>query len=87
MNCWGFKQAFMSQLAARFDAFVAEDPGPKAEFYLPAAVDGLMQAGEVTVQVLETRDPWFGVTYKEDQASAQAHIKKLIEQGVYPEEL
>ncbi|MCF7972531.1 MAG: NTP transferase domain-containing protein [Phycisphaerae bacterium] len=87
MNCWGFKPAFISQLAARFDAFFAAGPGLKQEFYLPAAVDDLMHCGEVTVQVLETRDPWFGVTYKEDQALAQAHIQALIQQGVYPERL
>ena len=32
-------------------------------------------------------DPWVGVTYQEDQAQAQAHIRRLIEQGVYPEKL
>jgi len=87
MNCWGFKPAFISQLAAKFEAFFAAGPGPKQEFYLPAAVDDLMHTGEVTVQVLETQDPWFGVTYKEDQAQAQAHIQRLIKQGVYPEKL
>ncbi len=87
MNCWGFKPAFISQLAAKFDEFFAAGPGPKQEFYLPAAVDDLMHAGQVTVQVLDTQDPWFGVTYKEDQALAQAHIQQLIQQGVYPEKL
>jgi UTP-glucose-1-phosphate uridylyltransferase len=87
MNCWGFKPAFISQLAAKFDAFFQAGPGPKQEFYLPAAVDDLMHAGDVTVQVLDTQDPWFGVTYKEDQALAQAHISQLIKQGVYPEKL
>jgi hypothetical protein len=87
MNCWGFKPAFISQLAAKFDAFFAAGPGPKDEFYLPAAVDDLMHAGDLTVQVLDTQDPWFGVTYKEDQALAQAHIQQLIRQGVYPEKL
>jgi len=87
MNCWGFKPAFISQLAGKFGAFFAAGPGPKQEFYLPAAVDDLMHAGKVTVQVLDTQDPWFGVTYKEDQALAQAHIQQLIQQGVYPEKL
>ncbi len=87
MNCWGFKPAFIRQLAAKFETFFAAGPGPKAEFYLPAAVDDLMHAGDLTVQVLDTQDPWFGVTYKEDQALAQAHIQQLIKQSVYPEKL
>lgn len=87
MNCWGFKPEFLTLLADQFEAFFAAGPGPKQEFYLPAAVDNLMHADKVTVQVLDTQDPWFGVTYKEDQAQAQAHIQRLIEQGVYPERL
>ena len=87
MNCWGFKPGFVTQLAAKFDAFFAGGPGPKEEFYLPAAVDDLMHAGDVIVQVLDTQDPWFGVTYKEDQALVQSHIQQLIQQGVYPEKL
>ena len=87
MNCWGFKTAFVDQLAGKFEQFIKAGPGPRQEFYLPAAVDDLMHAGEVTVQVLDTQDPWFGVTYKEDQAQAQAHIQRLIDQGVYPGKL
>lgn len=87
MNCWGFKPAFLDQLAAKFDVFYKGNPGLKEEFYLPTAVNELMHEGDVTVTVLETKDPWFGVTYKDDQAQAQAHVQQLIEQGVYPARL
>ena len=39
------------------------------------------------VDVLETKDEWFGVTYQEDKASVQAAFKKLTDDGVYPEGL
>lgn len=39
------------------------------------------------MKVLETRDSWFGVTYKEDKESVIQSFKKLIEDGVYKEEL
>ena len=35
----------------------------------------------------KTKDKWFGVTYKEDKESVVQSFKKLIEDGVYREEL
>ena len=40
-----------------------------------------------TVKVLETKDRWFGVTYKEDKPIVVESFKKLIAQGAYREEL
>ena len=39
------------------------------------------------MKVLETKDKWFGVTYKEDIAAVVESFKRLIEDGVYREEL
>ena len=39
----------------------------KAEYLLPIYIDELLQAGKVSVKVLDTNDKWFGVTYKEDK--------------------
>lgn len=39
------------------------------------------------MKVLETRDSWFGLTYKEDKESVVQSFKKLITDGVYKEEL
>ena len=39
------------------------------------------------VQVLETRDRWFGVTYAEDKAYATDSIQALVKGGIYPEKL
>ena len=41
----------------------------------------------IPVNVLETKDTWFGVTYQEDKASVTAAFKKLAEDGVYPAQL
>ena len=35
------------------------------------------------VTVLQSRDKWFGVTYKEDKESVVNAIKELIESGIY----
>lgn len=39
----------------------------QAEYLLPIYIDELLQAGRVSVKVLDTNDKWFGVTYKEDK--------------------
>lgn len=39
------------------------------------------------MKVLETADKWFGVTYKEDKESVVNSFRKLLDEGVYREEL
>ena len=50
-------------------------------------IGGLLRDGKCTVKVLETKDKWFGVTYKEDKEAVVERFKKLICDGVYREEL
>ena len=39
------------------------------------------------VQVLETHDRWFGVTYAEDKDYVADSILSLVKGGMYPEKL
>lgn len=87
MNCWGFKPEFWSLLQKQWERFLEAGPGPKQEFYLPAAVNNLLKQGALSVKVLETREKWFGVTYQADRDGARGYIRQLIENGVYPERL
>ena len=47
-------------------------------------IDELLHAGKVQVDVLESRDTWFGVTYQEDKEVVMKAFKDLTEAGVYP---
>ena len=89
MNMWGFPPEFLNELESGFVDFLSNISGDemKREYFLPGVVDRLIQSGEGTVKVLETKDKWFGVTYKEDKEGVVASIKKLIADGVYPENL
>jgi len=88
MNLWGFGPSIFGHLEKRFAAFLAERGGdPKAEFYIPTVVDGLIGEGRAVVDILPTDDVWFGVTYKEDRAVARERIAHLIANGTYPEKL
>lgn len=90
MNMWGLTPEFMKRLKDGFAEFfetTAQDRLLKAEYLLPIYIDELLQNGKVSVKVLESHDKWFGVTYKEDKESVMEAFRKLIEEGVYKEEL
>lgn len=88
MNMWGFSASIIRELEAGFEQFLKEEvpENPlKSEYYLPIAVDKLLQAGKASVQVLNSCDRWFGVTYKEDKKMVVDAIAKLEKEGLYPE--
>ncbi len=89
MNMWGLTPSFIDGLEEGFIEFLSnvKEGDLKAEYLLPTIVDGLIKDGKATVKVLPTNDKWFGVTYKEDAPVVIASIKKLVEDGIYPEKL
>jgi NDP-sugar pyrophosphorylase family protein len=85
MNFWGFTPAVFPQLEAAFAAFLASrGQDPKAEIYLPTTLSDLNARGEARIALHRSEDAWFGLTYKEDLASAQAALKALVAAGKYP---
>ena len=90
MNMWGFSASIIPELGKALKAFFAEqvEKNPlKAECYLPIEVDSLLKEDRATVQVLSSKDKWFGVTYKEDKPYVMDSIQKLKDAGVYPDVL
>jgi len=88
MNCWGFTPKLLDGLGRLFGEFLARNQGnPKAEFYLPTAVNTLIQEGRARVKVLPTPCHWFGVTYREDRPVVTESIRALVRAGEYPERL
>ena len=89
MNMWGLPVSFMDELEKGFPEFLAglKEVDVKAEYLLPKIIDKLVKEGRAKVAVLETRDKWFGVTYKEDKETVVSSIRSLISDGVYPERL
>ena len=88
MNCWGFTPALFPGLDTQFRDFLSEEAsGPKAEFYLPAAVSAMINVDQAKVRVLPTASAWFGITYREDKPRVQAAIAELVQAGKYPERL
>jgi hypothetical protein len=65
-----------------FQTAAKENP-LKAEYLLPIYIGQLLREQKITVQVLETGEKWFGVTYREDKPAVVASFRRLIEDGVY----
>ena len=59
----------------------------KSEFLIPIYIGELLKENKVNVKVLKTPDTWYGMTYKEDVVAVQESFRKLIEDGVYREDL
>ncbi len=87
MNCWGLTPAIFDELEEGFKRFLSSEKGKelKSEYYLPGAVDDMMQEGLCDVKVYATTASWYGVTYSEDKEGVKESLRALIESGEYPE--
>jgi len=88
MNTWGFTPKLFDFLKRGFIDFLEREGGElKSEYLLPELIDGLIQSGEATVDVLPSNEKWMGVTYSEDKPEVMAGIRALVDAGVYPKNL
>ncbi len=88
MNLWGFSYSILEELERQFPIFLQEslEQNPlKGEFFLPSVVSDLLQQDKASVEVLASKDKWYGVTYAEDKPFVMAAIQALKEEGKYPE--
>ena len=84
MNLWGFMPDLFDYVENGFKEFLKNNiNNPKAEYYLPSVVSGLIVSGEKKVNVLVAEDKWYGVTYKEDKPLVCTAINKMAEDGLY----
>lgn len=90
MNMWGLTPDFLRLLDEGFVEFFAQEvpASPlKAEYLIPTFVGQLLQEGKLIVKVLRTDDSWYGMTYKEDVPAVKESFRKMLEKGVYREDL
>jgi hypothetical protein len=88
MNFWGFTPKYFEQTELMFSDFVKSNyDSIKAEFYIPFAIDNLINSRSASVKVLRSDAKWFGVTYKEDKPLVIEKLKQLITAGIYPAQL
>ena len=88
MNFFGFTDRIFTKLEKEWPVFFEKNKNNllKAEFLIPDIVFEEIKAG-AKVHVLESTDKWLGVTYREDKEYVVSEIQKLIDKGVYPDNL
>ena len=88
MNMWAFKPSYFEHVNSQFVDFLnSAGMELKSEFYIPSAVDKLINDGTLNVDVLDTDSAWFGVTYQEDKPIVMEKLNALIDAGAYPQKL
>lgn len=89
MNCMGFTPSFFDGLEKMFiEALEANrDNMEKFEFFLPSAVQEMIDKGKADVTVIETTSVWHGVTYREDSEIFTDFAEQMKAAGEYPESL
>ena len=84
MNMWGLDTGVFPYLEKEFKAFLdGRINESKSEFFLPSAVSKRIADEGKSVSVLETKERWYGVTYREDMPSVRAAMDKFICEGMY----
>ncbi|MFV0479438.1 MAG: sugar phosphate nucleotidyltransferase [Anaerorhabdus sp.] len=90
MNFWGFTPKIFDDCRELFKNFlsksVADNP-LKAEYVIPTSVGELIKQKKCKVNVLSSKDKWFGVTYQEDKPFVVSELQKLKDDGTYPFDL
>ena len=90
MNFWGFGKSMLRELQNRFPAWLDENlpQNPlKCEYLLPFVANSIIKEGMGSIRILNCRETWHGITYKEDMDSVVNYLAELRRQGVYPEAL
>lgn len=54
---------------------------------IPIFIGELLNQRKITVKVLRTNDTWYGMTYKEGVIAVKDSFKKMLEEGLYKEDL
>jgi UTP-glucose-1-phosphate uridylyltransferase len=85
MNFWGLHQSIFGELQQMFKTFVEENAEkPKAEFYIPFAINDLIHDGKVAAKVLANDGKWYGVTYREDAPTVKIAFTEMTQNKMYP---
>lgn len=89
MNMMGFSDKIFDYLEEGLLEFFRKNANnlEKCEYLIPDVVEKLSTENKVTVKIIHTNSVWLGMTYKEDKEMLVREINKLIESGIYPNQL
>ncbi len=87
MNMWGLQPDIFSELKRQFGEFLTTADISRDEFQIPKVIDRIIKSGKHKVKVYNTPELWYGMTYREDKQKVIEAIKRMTDNGIYPERL
>lgn len=89
MNMLLFTPSIFKYIEDKFPKFLEENKNDleKCEFLIPDVLLDAINEGFASTDVLKTSATWYGVTYKEDTEIVRNSLRKLVEDGEYPNNL
>lgn len=88
MNFFGFTKNSLNFFENYFQDFLKDNiKEAKKECYLPEGVNLLVAQGKGSLNVYNSSEKWFGMTYAEDREKVRAEIRAKIENSYYPKKL
>ena len=89
MNMLCFDPSLFPYLEEKMNTFFKENENDlsSCEFLIPDVMNDANKEGYATTTVLNTDAVWYGVTYKEDTKNVRTSLQKLVDEGVYPNDL
>ena len=87
MNMWAFTPDVLDLMEEEFLAFLeTELDAADSEFLIPNFIGKVLGRG-IRVYVPPINGRWFGMTYSADTPAVQLALKKMTEEGLYPDPL
>lgn len=87
MNFFIFHPHVFNALEMYFKDFIQSGPEPSKEFYIPSAVQRMIDEKRAKVLVKASPSQWMGVTYADDKSSIKDFLTSEIKKNRYPEDL
>ncbi len=89
MNMLGFSPDIFHYIEKNFSIFLEKNKEDilTCEYLIPDILTQAIEENYAKTKVLPTISKWEGVTYKEDKEAVVKAIQKLIDEGVYPQNL
>jgi len=87
MNFFIFHPNIFNALETYFNDFIKSDPELSQEFYIPSAVQRMIDEKKAKVLVKASPSQWMGVTYADDKSSIKDFLASEIKKNRYPEDL
>ena len=86
MNMFGFTPKIFDLFEDNFKEFL-NNIDTTNEYLVPIEINKYIKKNLINVSVINTTSMWYGITYKDDLKLIRDEINRLINDGVYPNDL